>query len=70
MKNYYCCERCKGPGSLSMSWFNTQMICAECQKIEQAHKDYNKAKEAVYEEERKGNRNFEGIGLPDDLKQN
>lgn len=64
----HCCERCGKAGTFTMSWFNTQMICTECEKKERAHKDYQKAKEAVYEQERNGNRNFEGIGLPDDLK--
>ena len=62
------CDRCKKEmTTFKMSWFNTQNICPACQKEEQKHPDFLKAKFAVLEEERKGNLNFEGIGLPQDL---
>ncbi len=51
-----------------MSWFNTQEICPDCQKIEMAHPDYQKAKDREHEQVLKGNRYYEGIGLPDDIK--
>lgn len=64
------CERCGKPTNkvTTMSFFNTQVICAECKKTEQNHPDYKKAVEADCVAISNGNMNFEGIGLPDDLK--
>lgn len=57
------CERCGEETSCyTMSWFNTDNICMKCKDDERNHPDYQKAKDAVYKEEAKGNRNFEGIG--------
>jgi hypothetical protein len=62
------CERCFVPGNVSkMSIFNTQMICPECQKKEEAHPEYNTAKEAELNAVQNGDYNFPGIGLPSDL---
>jgi hypothetical protein len=63
------CERCKVPTmSFKMSFFNTQMICNKCQTVEENHPDFAEAKRKESEECMKGNMNFEGIGLPNDLK--
>ena len=50
------------------SWFNTQMICLQCQKLETEHPLYEKAKKVENEHSLNGNYNFEGIGLPKDLE--
>jgi len=63
------CDRCKKEAkSLRCSMFNTQMCCEECIKKEQGHPLYQTAKERERESVLNGNYNFEGIGLPDDLK--
>ena len=63
------CHRCKDKTQIStMSIFNLEMICPSCAFIEKHHASYKKAKEAELEETRKGNLNFEGIGLPHDLR--
>lgn len=65
------CERCEKPSySASMSRFNTEVICVECSQAEDKHPDIFEAKQAKHEEVMKGNYNFKGIGLPDDLKPN
>lgn len=57
------CARCnKEINTWTMSWFNTDHICIECKDDEKNHPDYQKAKEKVYEEEAKGNNDYEGIG--------
>ena len=62
------CDRCgKETDSFTMSYFNTQNICWKCEKIEKAHPKYAEAREREWEEVRKGNYNYKGIGLPADL---
>ena len=62
------CERChKKTDTFRMSMFNTQNICTECVEKEQSHPLYAKAVQTERDEYLKGNRNFEGIGLPADL---
>lgn len=62
------CERCeRGSLSLRMSFFNTDMICPECRALEKAHPDYKKAHDTEVEAVFRGDYNFPGIGLPDDL---
>lgn len=51
-----------------MSMFNTQELCPECLAKEKAHPDYEKACEIERDQALRGNRFFEGIGLPDDMK--
>lgn len=64
------CERCKKDMvAWRVSWFNPQEICLECYEEEKKHPDYAAAKEAIYEQERLGNRNYAGIGLPADLEE-
>ena len=50
-----------------MSMFNTEMICSECKEKESKHKDYERAREIEYQEVKRGNYNFKGIGKPHDL---
>lgn len=62
------CDRCKkGTQTLIMSFFNTEMICDTCKTIERAHPDYKRAHDTETEAVLKGDYNFPGIGLPDDL---
>lgn len=62
------CDRCgEKKSSFSMSMFNTDWICIECQHIETKHRDYPKARRAELEACKQGNYNYEGIGLPIDL---
>ncbi len=62
------CDRCGGPLPVrTMSRFNRDVICLECQKKEKAHPDYQRACDAELEQVRMGNYNFEGIGKPADL---
>lgn len=51
-----------------MSRFNTDEICLDCEAKERQHPLYAYAKEVERQECLKGNLNFPGIGLPDDLK--
>lgn len=63
------CERChKETNSYKMSWFNTQMICKNCSEDEQTHPAFKAAKEEVLRRESLGDMNFQGVGLPEDLK--
>lgn len=63
------CNRCGDTTRLyRVSMFNTDTICMECLRIEEKHPKYEEARD----EERKswmerGQRNFPGIGAPDDL---
>jgi len=68
--NYYYCDRCAVEMVCSMlSWFNMEQICPGCQGIEGAHPDFTKAVEVENAEVAKGNTNYEGIGLPADLRE-
>lgn len=51
-----------------MSMFNTQMICMICKDKEVNHPKYEEAKEKELQQVITGNLNYEGIGLPEDLK--
>jgi hypothetical protein len=51
-----------------MSFFNTQMCCSRCIERERAHPKYAEAREAEEMALKSGNRNFDGIGLPNDLR--
>lgn len=63
------CERCgEITKSRSMSKFNTDFICPECEDREKAHPLYAEADRVEIEQVRKGNYNFPGIGLPADLR--
>ena len=45
-----------------MSWFNTQMICPKCRKVEEQDPRVKQAKEAERQAVMNGNYNFRGIG--------
>lgn len=64
------CDRCgKDTMSFTSSMFNTETICMDCEKREKEHPLYEKARRREAEEVRKGNFNFQGIGLPPELMQ-
>ena len=64
------CDRCGSENKkmLFISVFNTQNICVNCKDKEEKHNDFLKATRANRAEEARGNYDFEGIGLPEDLK--
>ena len=64
------CDRCGNSSHnvTTMSMFNKDIICMVCKNTEKNHPKYSLAAIAEGEAVRSGNRNFEGIGLPDDLK--
>jgi len=63
------CDRCNHSTNniTIMSKFNKDIICMPCKEDERNHPDYKKASDEELAECKKGNYNFEGIGLPDDL---
>ena len=62
------CKRCnKEVVVTTCSMFNTDTICMACQEKERSHPLYRQAQEAEHIEILKGNYNYEGIGLPEDL---
>ncbi len=63
------CERCKGETtSFKGSYFNIEIICVPCKEKEEKHELYQLAVQEENRQVRMGNYNFEGIGLPNDLK--
>lgn len=57
------CDRChENTKSWKVSWFNLDNICPKCQERERKHPKFKEAHDRAIEEERKGNKNFEGIG--------
>ena len=63
------CERCGAPThTMTMSYFNTQMICTSCDHKERQHPQFEKAQEIELQQCLAGNLNFKGVGLPEDLK--
>lgn len=59
------CDRCGASlkrGRI-LSMFNLDEICMECKDKERERSDHRQVNDAVREEERKSNRNFEGIRL-------
>lgn len=63
------CERCGKETTVhTMSWFNKQTICLDCDAEELKHPLIKKAKAVDNEHCKNGNYNFEGIGLPRDLQ--
>jgi len=62
------CHRCGDESHVfGFSMFNTQMICMPCVDEERAHPDFKRARDEEYAHVSRGNLNFEGIGLPEDL---
>ena len=63
------CQRCNSDDKITTgSMFNTQMICLKCKEKEVKHDMYDFARKVEADQVRGGNYNYEGIGLPDDLK--
>lgn len=64
------CERCgQETFGYTTSYFNTEKICLErCQPAERAHPLFAEAKRIETEAVIRGDYNFPGIGLPEDLK--
>jgi len=63
------CERCGAPDQVMlMSMFNTDILCETCLRTERRHPKYQEAREAERAQVLAGNRNFLGIGLPEDLE--
>jgi len=59
------CERCYEPTNITIgSMFNTEMVCMPCKEKEEAHPEYQKAKDTEMAEVRNGNYNYDGIGKP------
>jgi len=62
------CDRCSKDAICStMSRFNTDEICMECERKERAHPEYPEAEKAELEAMSDGDWNFPGIGKPADL---
>jgi hypothetical protein len=60
------CERCGEETTITtMSFFNTDIVCMECNDLEKQHPGFAAAHEADQEEVAKGNYNFKGVGLPE-----
>lgn len=59
------CDRCHKPlhGIRTMSRFNSDCLCAECDQKEQQRADYQQAADAEREAAKRGDLNFPGIGL-------
>lgn len=65
------CDRCNAPkekSELMMSIFNTQMLCHICQLKERQHPKFEEARDAELDAISRGDFNFPGIGLPEELK--
>jgi len=59
------CTRCgRHTGCTTMSRFNTQEICMECEEIEKRHPAYKEAADAELAACKGGDYNFPGVGLP------
>ena len=62
------CDRCRRDAQARTgSWFNQDMICLSCAEKEEAHPKFKLAQDRERAEVKKGNLNYEGIGLPSDL---
>lgn len=62
------CDRCGKPSAyLIMSYFNTQMLCPDCETKERRHPKFETARRIETEHVRNGDYNFMGIGKPADL---
>lgn len=48
-----------------MSMYNEDVICMSCKDAEKKRDDYKQASDADIAEIKKGNYNFEGIGMKD-----
>jgi len=58
------CGRCGlDVNVFTYSYFNIDSICMDCKELEEKHKDYSLAISKEVEEVKKGNYNYEGIGI-------
>jgi len=65
---YTTCDRCNEPAtSLTMSWFNTEMICEACDIKEHNHPDFERARKVEFDAVQVGDYYFPGVGKPVDL---
>jgi hypothetical protein len=63
------CDRCgRETRANIMSIFNLDVICMACKDRERLHPEYEAALAAEVAQVRRGNYNFEGVGLPPDLR--
>ena len=64
----FLCERCRQPSQVfTGSIFNQQLVCVPCVLKERAHPRFLEAAEAEEAAVRRGDFNFPGIGLPEDV---
>lgn len=64
------CERCgKEMNVHTVSWFNKQVICLDCDKEELKHPQIKYAKAVENQHIKTGDYEFKGVGLPKDLQQ-
>jgi len=62
------CHRCgTATNGYTMSRFDTDLICDDCEGIEKAHPDYQRAVDVELAAVKAGDMNFPGIGKPSDL---
>ncbi len=62
------CHRCGTKTTVhTMSRFNTDLLCDDCNTKERSHPQYRQACEAEERAVRGGNYNFSGVGKPADL---
>lgn len=62
------CDRCNAEmNNYTMSMFNIQEICNECEDREKAHPNYPQAIAAEHQACMRGDFNYPGIGLPKEL---
>jgi hypothetical protein len=62
------CPRCHKPiTGFTMSRFNTEDICLDCEAAEKKHPKYKEAHDAELTAVKSGDYNFPGIGCPSDL---
>jgi hypothetical protein len=62
------CGRCeRETAGVSMSYFDTALICLDCDAIEVRHPAHAEAVRREEEAVRRGETNFRGVGVPADL---
>ena len=64
----HTCVRCDAQNAVTtMSRFNTDIICTDCETTERAHPRYQEAADAELAAVKRGNYNYPGIGKPENL---
>lgn len=65
------CDRCKRETNIfTMSKFNDEHICPDCEEREKRHPKYDEARRADEEAVQRGDLNFPGIAAPSELYEN